>query len=45
MPQVKLLAQRLQRRCPQVELNDLMSVATIGLIQAAELTVSIQTGI
>jgi len=36
MPQVKLFAQRLYRRCPQAELDDLMSVATIGLIQAVD---------
>jgi RNA polymerase sigma factor for flagellar operon FliA len=36
MPQVKLLAQRLHRRCPQVEFDDLMSVGTIGLIQAVD---------
>jgi RNA polymerase sigma factor FliA len=37
MPQVKLLAHRLRRRCPQVEFDDLMSVGTIGLIQAVEI--------
>jgi RNA polymerase sigma factor for flagellar operon FliA len=36
MPQVKLLAQRLHRRCPQVELDDLISAGTIGLIQAVD---------
>lgn len=36
MPQVKLLARRLHRRCPQVEFDDLMSVGTIGLIQAVD---------
>ena len=36
MPQVKLLAQRLHRRCPQVEFDDLMSVGTIGLIRAVD---------
>jgi len=36
MPQVKLLAHRLHRRCPQVEFDDLMSVGTIGLIQAVD---------
>jgi hypothetical protein len=30
MPQVKLLGQRLHRRCPHVELDDLMSAGTIG---------------
>jgi RNA polymerase sigma factor for flagellar operon FliA len=36
MPQVKLLAQRLHRRCPHVELEDLISAGTIGLIQAVD---------
>jgi RNA polymerase sigma factor (sigma-70 family) len=36
MPQVKLLAQRLHRRCPLVELDDLISAGTIGLIQAVD---------
>ena len=36
MPQVKLLAHRLHRRCPQVEFDDLISVGTIGLIQAVD---------
>jgi len=36
MPQVKLLAQRLHRRCTQVELDDLISAGTIGLIQAVD---------
>jgi len=36
MSQVKLLARRLHRRCPQVELDDLISVGTIGLIQAVD---------
>lgn len=36
MPQVKLIAYRLHRRCPQVEFDDLMSVGTIGLIQAVD---------
>jgi RNA polymerase sigma factor for flagellar operon FliA len=36
MPQVKLLAKRLHRRCPQVELDDLISTGTIGLIQAVD---------
>jgi RNA polymerase sigma factor for flagellar operon FliA len=34
--QVKLLARRLHRRCPQVELDDLISAGTIGLIQAVD---------
>ena len=34
LPQVKLLARRLHRRCPQAELDDLMQAGTIGLIQA-----------
>ena len=36
MPQVELLARRLHRRCPQVELDDLISVGTIGLIHATD---------
>lgn len=36
MPQVKLLAGRLHRRCPQVELDDLISAGTIGLIHATD---------
>lgn len=36
MPQVELLARRLHRRCPQVELEDLISAGTIGLIQAVD---------
>jgi RNA polymerase sigma factor FliA len=36
MPQVALLARRQHRRCPQVELEDLISVGTIGLIQALD---------
>jgi RNA polymerase sigma factor (sigma-70 family) len=36
IPQVKLLARRLHRRCPQVELDDLISAGTIGLIQAVD---------
>jgi DNA-directed RNA polymerase specialized sigma subunit len=31
MPQVELLARRLHRRCPQVEIDDLISVGTVGL--------------
>ena len=36
LPQVGLLARRLHRRCPQVELADLVSAGTIGLIQAVD---------
>ena len=37
MPQVRLLATRQHRLCPpSVELDDLMSVATVGLLQAVE---------
>jgi RNA polymerase sigma factor for flagellar operon FliA len=36
MPRVKLLAHRVHRRCPQVELDDLISAGTIGLIQAVD---------
>ena len=36
MPQVELLARRLHRRCQQVELDDLISAGTIGLIQAVD---------
>lgn len=36
MPQVELLARRLHRRCPQVELDDLISAGTLGLIQATD---------
>ena len=36
MPQVQLLARRLHSRCPQVELDDLMSAGMIGLIQAVD---------
>jgi RNA polymerase sigma factor FliA len=36
LPQVELLARRLHRRCPQVELEDLISAGTIGLIQAVD---------
>jgi RNA polymerase sigma factor for flagellar operon FliA len=36
MTQVELLARRLHRRCPQVELDDLISAGTIGLIQALD---------
>lgn len=34
--QVKLLARKLHSRCPQVELDDLISVGTIGLIEAID---------
>jgi len=33
---VELLARRLHRRCPQVELDDLISVGTVGQIKAVE---------
>ncbi|MBN9658373.1 MAG: sigma-70 family RNA polymerase sigma factor [Acidobacteria bacterium] len=36
LPQVELLARRLHRRCPQVELDDLIQAGTIGLIQAVD---------
>ena len=36
MPQVEMLARRFCRRCPQVELDDLISVGTVGLIQAVD---------
>jgi RNA polymerase sigma factor for flagellar operon FliA len=36
IPQVQLLARRLHRRCPQVELDDLISTGTIGLIRAID---------
>ena len=36
MPQVELLARRLHRRCPQVELDDLIQAGTVGLIQAVD---------
>lgn len=36
IPQVELLARRLHRRCPQVELEDLISAGTIGLIRAVD---------
>ncbi len=36
MPQVELLAPRLHRRCPQAELDDLISARMIGLIQAVD---------
>jgi RNA polymerase sigma factor FliA len=36
LPQVKLLAYRFHKRCPQVDLEDLVSEGTIGLIQAID---------
>lgn len=36
LPQVELLAKRLHRRCPQVELADLIQVGTVGLIGAVD---------
>ncbi len=36
LPQVELLARHLHRRCPQVELEDLIQAGTIGLIQAVD---------
>jgi RNA polymerase sigma factor FliA len=36
LPQVELLARRLHRRCPRLELDDLISAGTIGLIQAVD---------
>jgi len=39
---VKLLARRLHRRCPQVELDDLISAGTIG--SSKPLTVSTRAG-
>jgi RNA polymerase sigma factor FliA len=36
LPQLELLARRLHRRCPQVELDDLIQAGTIGLIQAVD---------
>ncbi len=36
LPQVELLARRLHRRCPQVELEDLISEGTLGLIKAVD---------
>lgn len=36
LPQVELLARKLHRRCPQVELDDLISAGTIGLIGAVD---------
>jgi RNA polymerase sigma factor FliA len=36
IPQVELLARRQHRRWPQIELDDLISAGTIGLIQAVD---------
>jgi RNA polymerase sigma factor (sigma-70 family) len=36
LPQVELLARRVHRRCPQVELDDLISAGTVGLIRAVD---------
>jgi|SRR5581483_3493277 len=37
LPQVRLLATRLRKRCPhQVELDDLISAGTLGLIRAVD---------
>jgi RNA polymerase sigma factor FliA len=36
LPQVEYLAKRQHARCPQVELDDLIQVGTIGLIQAVD---------
>jgi RNA polymerase sigma factor for flagellar operon FliA len=37
MPQVELLAKYMHRRCPQeVELDDLISAGTVGLIKAVD---------
>jgi RNA polymerase sigma factor FliA len=36
LPQVELLARRQHRRWPQIELHDLISAGTIGLIQALD---------
>jgi RNA polymerase sigma factor for flagellar operon FliA len=36
LPQVELLARRQHRKCPQIELDDLISAGTIGLIQAVD---------
>jgi RNA polymerase sigma factor FliA len=36
MRQVRFLALQLHRRCPQVELDDLVSCGTIGLIKAVD---------
>ena len=36
LPQVELLARRQHRRWPQIELDDLISAGTVGLIQAVD---------
>ena len=36
LPQVELLAKRLHRRVPQVELDDLVQAGALGLIQAVD---------
>lgn len=36
LPQVELLARKLHRRCQQVELDDLISAGTIGIIGAVD---------
>ncbi len=36
MPQVELLARRVQQRCPALELDDLISAGVIGLIHAVD---------
>jgi RNA polymerase sigma factor FliA len=36
LPQVKLLAYRFHKQCPQVDLEDLVSEGTIGLIQGID---------
>lgn len=36
LPQVELLARRLHRRVPQVELDDLIQAGALGLIQAVD---------
>lgn len=36
LPQVEPLARRLHQRCPQAELNDLISAGTLGLIDAVD---------
>ncbi len=36
LPQVELLARRLHRRCPRVELEDFISEGTLGFIKAVD---------
>lgn len=36
LPKVEMLARRLHRRCPRVELEDLISEGTLGLIKAVD---------